>query len=74
MLVSRLIASLMVFREAEYASLSPSSVGSWLPGLRAAGSWPSGSTAAVSPLSGGRVAPSSIRLRRSSAICRYMGC
>ena len=27
-LVSRLIASLMVFREAEYASLSPSSVGS----------------------------------------------
>lgn len=30
----------MVLREAEYASLSPCSVGSWSPGLKALGSLP----------------------------------
>ena len=36
-LVSRLIASLMVFRDEEYRSRSSSSVGSWAPGSRAPG-------------------------------------
>ena len=44
-LISRLIASRIVFRDALYASLSSSSVGSRVPGLRTAGSWLPGATA-----------------------------